>query len=104
MNIDELADKLSRLPKSERKAEQAEIFAEMREEFGEEADAKIQELKDKMALSTSPFQQFEKALKSVTIKTKSNKTITKSTALKANYLQTLDYFQVRRTLKRIYLH
>ena len=83
MNIDELADKLSRLPKSERKAEQAEIFAEMREEFGEEADAKIQELKDKMALSTSPFQQFEKALKSVTIKTKSNKTITKSTALKS---------------------
>ena len=44
MNIDELADKLSRLPKSERKAEQAEIFAEMRDEFGEEADAKFQEL------------------------------------------------------------
>ena len=82
MNIDEIADRLSRLPKSQRKTEQAEIFADMREEFGEGADAKIQELKDKISRSDSPFQMFEKALKGVRIKTKSNKTITKTTALK----------------------
>lgn len=82
MNIDEIADRLSRLPKSQRKTEQAEIFADMREEFGEGADAKIQELKDKISRSDSPFQMFEKALKGVRIKTKSNKTITKTAALK----------------------
>jgi len=89
MNLEQLAQELSSLGRKEKEERKEEIYEEMQQVFGDEADAKFDELESLETGKYNYTERFQDALKGIKIKTKGNQAITLNQAIKSKLPKTI---------------